>query len=192
MKKLVVFVLLLGVWKCSIAQSTYFPLEKGSTFSYSYGKDLYEGRNINVDEMKMTVQVLNNNKVINGKEYFVVETSAGGKSPTVFTTYVRVAEDGTVYTIYEEGSSEYMSLTASPKIGDTFTSENGGYTKTAKVIALDGKITTPTDTYSDCLVMESTDGVTVTRSYSVKNRGMVATTVIMEGEEKVFVYLVND
>jgi len=61
----------------------------------------------------------------------------------------------------------------------------------SKVLDLNATITTPTTTHSNCLMVEVAASESTTRVYYQKNIGMVATTMIMDGSEKIFIYLLS-
>lgn len=192
MNRLSTILVLLATLNFVNGQSSYFPFEKGSSFTYAYGSELYQGT---YDHMRIKVETLNNTKMIDGKEYFITETSTGSDDnfSKISTSYVRTAKDGSVFTIQAEGEKEYLSIQAMPKVGDKWASKNGKISTTTLVTETNGNIKTDNKTYTDCLVLEqkSEDG-TVTKSYFQKNVGMVATTLVVEGSEKIFIHLVNE
>ena len=73
-----------------------------------------------------------------------------------------------------------------PKLGDTYSSQNNGMTK---VVDLDGTIKTPISIYTDCLIIETTENQTIYRTYYKKNIGMIATTIVKDKKEMIFIYL---
>ncbi|MEL7147037.1 MAG: hypothetical protein AAFO69_11760 [Bacteroidota bacterium] len=190
MKKLSVIILLILVAGYSFGQSSYYPMEKGKSYTYAYGKELYESMNVDVSKLKMTVSFLNETKAINGKEYIVSQTSSGGMTPD-FTSYARVKSDGTIVGFEEGETEEFTFLTKSPKVGDSWSRTKDGAKSTSKVVDLSGAVKTPTKSYADCLVLESTENGATTRAYFKRGVGMVAVTVLMAGEEKLFIYLLE-
>ncbi len=141
MKKLLMILVLISFCNFSNAQSNYFPLEQGDTFTYAYGSELYQGA---YDNVRIKINTLSTTKIINGKEYIILEASSGsGKSYTrVSTSYVRVGKDGSILTLQDGDDQEYMTLKASPKVGDTWPSKNGKSESTARVSSLNGTIKT--------------------------------------------------
>ena len=188
MNKLIASLLLLGIANFSIAQSSYFPIKKGSIMTYAYSKELYQGQNFDVSQLKMTVTISTETKNIDGMEYFISTTSTGGLSPN-FTSYFRIDSDGAIWAISEEGKQESIMMNKNPKVGDTWTTSKGSFKSTSKVIDLSGSITTPTGSYSDCMVVESTENGATSKAYFHPGTGMVAVAVSMGGSDKLFVYL---
>ncbi|MEL6562709.1 MAG: hypothetical protein AAFQ94_31360 [Bacteroidota bacterium] len=197
MKQLITLLLIMcltGVFSLSYAQSEYLMMEKGKVFKYKYGNVYGPGL---VDEGTiLKVEVLNATKTIEGKEYLTVQSSTGsdGNFSVDLTSYTRVSGNGSVYTrLEDEINKETVMLRAPLKVGDSWEEKGfGGETASKKIIGFDGSITTPTATYSDCLVLETQQNGTQSKSYFKKNIGMVATTVTMGGEEKLFIYLLED
>lgn len=192
MKKSLLILALIVAWSYTRGQSSYFPLEKGKTLTYAYGSELYQGE---YQDIRMKVTILPTTEVMNGKEYFISETSSGsGGNYTVHaTSYVRMGKDGSIIGMQDKAGEESTVIQASPTIGSTWSSRDGQRTYTATVTDLSGTITTATEAYSNCLVVEQAteDGI-ITRSYFKKGVGMVATTVIKDGSEKIFIYLVSE
>jgi hypothetical protein len=190
MKRLFLIFVLISICNFSNAQSNYFPLEKGATFTYAYGSELYQGA---YDDKRFKVKILNTTKVIDGKEYFISETSSGSGDnyALIATSYMRAGKDGSILTLQDE--EEYITVPAVPKIGKTWTTTNGEVTYTTRVADLNGTINTATKTYSNCLVLEQKDqNGMLTRTYSQEGVGMVATTLLKDGSEQIFFYLVNE
>ena len=73
-----------------------------------------------------------------------------------------------------------------PKVGDTYSSQNNGITK---ITDLNATIKTPISTYNDCLVLETNENQTITRTYYKRNIGIIATTLVKDGKEMIFIYL---
>ena len=130
---------------------------------------------------------------INGKDYIVFSNSYGSNGGFKFVndSYVRVGEEGDIFMLNENKIGESISMKKEIKLGDSWPSNKGGVTTTLTVVALDGEINTPHKTYSNCLVLEGQERDMITRSFFQENIGMVATTLEMEGEEKVFIYLIE-
>ena len=189
MKTLTSTFLLLAIWSYSYGQSPYFPVEKGTTQTYAYGSEMYAGTPY--EDYTVKVRVLNDTQMIDGKEYLVSESAMGGKSgdPLVTTTYMRVGDDGTIYGKTDKEAAEEVFMKENPAVGDSFVSQSGGLTK---VTDMSGSIETPTDAYSDCLVVESEENGMMLKSYFQKNVGLIATTMVDEGNEKIFFYLIED
>lgn len=183
---------LIAIWNFSNAQSSYFPLNKGAVFTYAYGSELYQGA---YDDKRIKVSILSTTKIIDGKEYFISETSTGSDKSysTLTTSYVRIGTDGSILATQDVGEQEYTTIQASPKVGNTWPSKNGKLTCITRVVNLDGTIKTANKTFTNCLVLEqkTEDGRTM-KSYFKEDLGMVATTIIMDGSEKIFIYLVSE
>ncbi|MEM6829787.1 MAG: hypothetical protein AAF551_04675 [Bacteroidota bacterium] len=191
MKKLSILLLLTGIWNCSFGQSSYFPIKKGTTLTYAYSDELYKGQSVDVSQLKMTVKVLNETQSINGKDYFVSETSTGGLAPD-FKSYIRIGNDGSILSMEEGETEESLMMKKSPTVGDSWiTNKKAGESKN-KVVGLDGTIKTPAGTYTNCLVLEIFENGTMSKGYFKENLGMVAVSVMMGGSEKLFVYLVDE
>lgn len=191
---LLLTIFLTGFINLSYAQSEYLMMEKGKVFKYKYG-NVYSAGQVNED-MIVKIDVLNTTKMIGGKEYLTVQSSTGsdGNFSVIMTSYTRFANDGTVYTILEdEMDKETVMLKAPLKVGDFWEDKGyGGETSSKKILGFNGSITTPTATYSDCLVLETKENGALSKSYFKKNVGMVATTVTVGGTEKIFIYLLED
>ena len=192
MRRLFLIFVLISICNFSNAQSNYFPLEKGATFTYAYGSELYQGA---YDDKRFKVKILNTTKMIDGKEYFISETSSGSGDnyALIATSYMRAGKDGSIYSLPDEDGEEYITIPAALKIGKTWTTTNGEVTYTTRVADLNGTIKTATKSYSNCLVVEQKDqNGMLTRTYSQEGVGMVATTLIKEGSEQIFIYLVTE
>ena len=81
------------VWNYTEAQTSYFPVEKGSKWTYAYGKEIYGGTPY--EDYKFEVEILENEETIDGKEYFVSKGKmVGGKGDdVVVTSYFRFGND---------------------------------------------------------------------------------------------------
>lgn len=192
MKKIVTILVFIAICKFSNGQSNYYPIEKGATFTYAYGNELYDG---SYSKMRSQISILNTTKIIDGKEYFMFETSSGSEDnySVIASSYARVGEDGSIFALEKEGNQEYLTLKTPLKLGATWSSKSGQLTSTIKVINLDGTIKTANTTYANCLVVEQkTEDERIMRSYFKEGIGMVATTMIVDDSEKVFIYLVNE
>lgn len=189
MKKLLIIIVLIGIWNYSNGQSSYFPVEKGMSWTYAYGAEIYGGTPY--EDYTCDVTILDSNEVFDGKEYYISEASMGSGEGdnTEIRTYFRIGNDGSLISKVDEKTEEFVSMSKTPKVGDVYGSQQGGSTK---VLDLDATIKTPTTTYTDCLLMEISDDQTTTRVYYQKNIGMVATTLVAEGSEKLFIYLVSE
>ena len=176
------------VLNASFAQSDYFPVDKGTEWTYAFGAEIYAGTPY--EDYISEVKILDVSETIDGKEYFVSETSMGSADgdKTVIQSYFRFGDDGSLRTKVDKNSKELVSLNKTPKIGDTHASQQGG---TSKVVDLNASIKTPLKTYNNCLVVEINENQTITRAYYQKDLGMVATTMLIEGSEKIFMYMVG-
>jgi len=185
MKKTLIAILIL-IWNYSNAQSSYFPLTKGTTLSYAFGSEIYGGTPY--ENYKCEVTILENTETIDGKEYFVSESITGTNkdNQTIITSYFRYRTDGTLISKATKNSEEIVVMNTVQKVGDTYSSQNNGITK---VIDLSATIKTPVSTYSDCLVLETNENQTITRIYYKRNIGMIATTLIKDDKEMIFIYL---
>ena len=188
MKKLLIIMISMVVWNYTEAQTSYFPVEKGSKWTYAYGKEIYGGTPY--EDYKFEVEILENEETIDGKEYFVSKGKmVGGKGDdVVVTSYFRFVNDGSIITRQDKATEEIVQFSNEPKVGDKFGSQQDG---SSKVLDLNATITTPTTTHSNCLMVEVAASESTTRVYYQKNIGMVATTMIMDGSEKIFIYLLS-
>lgn len=189
MKTLLFCLLLLGLCNNLHAQSDYFPVEIGASWKYAFGAELYAGTPY--EHYSTYVEILDASETIDGKDYFVSKTSmgSGDSDMTVIQTYFRYGKDGALIAKAGKDKPEIISMNQTPKVGDTHASQQGG---TSKVIDLNASIKTPTKTYTNCLLLEIRENNTVSRAYYEKNKGMVATTIMAEGSEKIFMYLVSE
>ena len=64
MKKIVAILVFIAVCKFSNGQSNYYPIEKGATFTYAYGSELYNG---SYSKMRSQISILNTTKIIDGR-----------------------------------------------------------------------------------------------------------------------------
>jgi len=188
MKKLLMITVLIVLCGYSKGQHSYFPVEKGMSMTYAFGSEIYKGTPY--ETYQSTVKILEETETIEGKEYFVSESSTGNKEsdPTVITSYCRFGSDGSLFSKANKTANEILVLKKTPKVGDKNTSQQGG---TSEVVDLNATIKTPTDTYSECLMIEVKENETLSRMYYQKNTGMVATTMVIEGNEKIFIYLLS-
>lgn len=191
MKKLFIVLLLVKFCHYSFGQSSYYPLKKGETLTYAYGKELYQGQNIDVSQRRMTVKILDEPQAINGKDYFVVETTSNGVATDV-KSYLRVGGDGAILGIQEGETQESIIMKKSPAVGDTWVTNRGGIQSTSSILELDGTIKTPAKTFENCLVLESVQNGSTTKGYFQRGLGMVAITMIVGDLEKLFIYMVNE
>jgi hypothetical protein len=188
MKNLTLLSLLIGFCASVYAQHPYYPLKKGAVYTYAYSKTFYEGQGIDVSKMNMHVKTLNETKAVNGNTYMITETSTG-MGTDALRSYIRQKPDGSVAGMTEGEKTESIFLPASPSKGDTWTSSTGGAKAKVTIIDLDGSIRTPLKDYTGCLVMESSQDGMATRSYFQKGVGLVAISMVIGGDEKLFVFL---
>jgi hypothetical protein len=190
MKKINLILVLMVIWNYSFGQSSFFPIKKGAVLTYAYGKELYQGHNVDVSQLRMTVKILNETKVINGKDYFILETSSAGST---FRSYLRIGRDGSVLGMREDETKESILMKKSLAVGDSWTTTQMGSKITNKVIDLDGTIKTPNKIYMKCLVIQqSYDDGNVLTGYYQENLGSVAVTLTTGDGEKLFNYLIDE
>lgn len=172
----------------SFAQLDYFPVDKGTQWTYAFGTDLYGGTPF--ENYTSEIRILDAVETIDGTEYFVSESATGNSDSekTVIRSYFRFADDGSLISKVDKNAPEVVSMKKNPKVGDTYPSQQGG---TSKVVDLNASIATPVKTYNNCLMIEIEENQTTSRAYYQKNVGMVATTIIADGTEKLFIYLLN-
>jgi len=172
-----------------ISQSDYYPVEAGKTLVYKYGAELYAGTPY-VD-YKCEVKILEETEIINGKEYRVSTSKTGVESgtPTVIKSYFRYDDDGNLLTLADKNAEERIALTSSPKVGDVLSNDQDEEKVT--ITSLTASIETPAGVYSDCMLMEVASQEMQMRMYYQKNVGLVASAMMVEGEEKIFTYLVK-
>lgn len=188
MKALLMTITLMAVWTYSNGQSKFFPLTKGTTWVYSFGKEIYGGTPYEYYTNK--VKILDITETIGGIEYFVSETStgSGNDNRTTITTYFRFGKDGSIISKSDKTAKELVAMKKDPNVGDTYESRQGG---TSKVINLNASIKTENKTYTGCLLIETIENQTIFRTYYQKHIGMVATTIVSDGKERIFTYLVS-
>lgn len=185
-------IVILTVFFCSnlISQSSFFPLDPGKVYTLKYSETF----NDKDEDQMLKTEVLSETEQINGKEYAVVETSYGpdGNYTVVSLIYMRTSEDGSIVTLNtKDQSKEQLFLSYPLEVGKTWENVTETYSTTIKIVDLNGSITTPNKTYTNCLVLESIMGSTKTRSYMKKDMGTIATTVFVDNEEKLMVYTVD-
>jgi len=173
-------------------QSAYYPLKEGSSHTYAYGSQLYDGA---YDDKRVKVKILNDSKTLDGNVYFVSETSMGsnGNYRIYATSYLRIDGKGSIMMKQNLNHKEVMMIPSAPKVGTSWSAEINNVAHTNTVVDLNGSIKTKQTTYNNCLVLEqkANEGI-VTRSYYKKGVGMVATTMLADYSEKIFIYLINN
>jgi hypothetical protein len=189
MKRLFFIIALFGFWNYAKGQSNYFPINEGKNLTYAFGKEIYGGTPY--EGYRFQVSILDAKEEIDGKEYFISETSTGSESgeKTIIRSYLRFGDDGSVISKVSKDSSEQLVLQKNPKIGDSYASQQAG---TAKVLDLNATIKTPIMTYTNCLMIETEENQTISRVYYQENIGMVAATTFTDGSEKIFIYLISE
>ena len=188
MKNLLVILICLSAWTYSSAQSSYFPVEPGKKWTYAFGKDIYGGTPY--ENYITEVAIQRDKEIIDGKSYYVLTSSSGLETSenSAIKTYVGFSDDGAILSKVEGTDKFYTTMNSNPKVGDEFLSPTGG---TSKVISLNASITSPTDSYDDCLLIEMADSDLVMRSYYKKGVGLVVHCMVVEGTEKIFSYLLE-
>lgn len=147
----------------TVAAQDYFPLTDGMTWSYSYGP-MHEGG----DVFQYTEEVLDEKKIINGKKYTqVVRKDYSGDKETTTMEYYRVNKNQEIV-VYDEDYKEDFVM-----VSTTLGKEWEMPFVNCRVTALDGKITTPKATYTNCLVIEMIGGEAVMEYYFDKKLGLV-------------------
>lgn len=172
------------------AQSNYFPIEPGMELVYAYSDMFNQGD----AALRSKTTMLKEKKTLNGKAYIVNQTSYGsnGNFQVIASSYARKADDGTVYVLPDSKEKEFVMMSANPKTGDVWTRKSDdGKNLEMKVISTSKSVKTPVKTYSDCLVLETTEAGTTLRSYFKNDVGMVAIFMVVEGKEQLFTYLVK-
>jgi len=171
-------------------QNAYYPLEKGKVWIYDY-----EPMFSNNSDQQSRIEVLEETKSIDGKEYMIIQTSMGTAKnfDVIQKSYVRYGDNGSVMAMDENSGKESMVFPGQPlTVGKTWTVIQAGNEATAKIIEDNVVLNTSGKTFKDCLVIESTQNNTKVRSYVKKNIGMVAIGIFMDGEEKIMQYLVDE
>lgn len=189
MRRILLIIILIGIWNYSSSQSSYFPLKKGMKLTYAYGKEIYGGTPY--ENNTVEIEILNDTKIIDGKEYFISKNTSGSMEgdKTVIKSYFRFGNDGSLISKSDENTEELVVMQKTPTVGYTSPSQGGG---TSKVIDLNATIKTPIKTYTNCLIIEFNENQTITRAYYQKDIGMVATTIVSDGSEKIFIYLISE
>ena len=183
---LMMFILSLGL--ASNAQSAFFPLKKGEVQIYKYTDAFNMGNN----DLRFKTETLNTTESINGKEYLVVQSSYGSKEPynLVSTQYMRILDNGSIMGV-EKNESEQYFLEYPLIVGKSWTQIANGVTVTMKIVDLNGSIQASGKTYSNCLVLEMNSTDNRTKSYFQEDRGLVAMAMIVDQEEKLFIYRIE-
>jgi hypothetical protein len=171
-----------------LGQNPYYPLEKGQVQIFKYGDDF-----LSSPDQKAKIEILNDMKKIEGKEYFMNQSSlsTGGDYNIMQTVYVRDGNNGSIFGIIDlNNPTESVMFPERPwKVGTSWTSESMGMSSIGTIISLNGSIVTPEKTFTGCLVIEYQLGETKTLSYFQKDVGMVAVSMSIEGEDKLVQYL---
>ncbi|NRB61721.1 MAG: hypothetical protein HRU40_01600 [Saprospiraceae bacterium] len=188
MKKILIIALVL-IWNYSNGQSDYFPVEKGKTWTYAFGAEIYKGTPY--ENYQSEVKILEDTETINGTTYFIAQNATGDPkgNKTTLISYFRFSDDGSLISKNSKNSEELIIMKKTPQVGDTYRSQNGG---TSKVIDTNATLKTPESTYDNCLMLEIKEEQSTLRSYYQKNIGMIATTIIQNNTEKIFIYLISE
>jgi len=190
-KTFVVLVALSGFSTLSMAQSEFFPLEKGQVHIYNYAEPF----NSQASGQSSKTEILSTTKEINGKTYLVSQTSMGsnGDYTLISSSYLRNGKNGSVVGLESTSSKEELVMLPEGPLtkGQSWEMVTGGVSSTSTVIDLHGQVDTPAKRYSDCLVVEMKNAQGTIRSYSKKGIGMVALAIVINGEEKLMSYLVK-
>jgi len=188
--KLLTTALLTFILSYSInAQNPYYPLEKGKVWTYEY-EEMFSNQS---DQMSK-IEVLNETKTINGKEYMIMQTSmgSGDNFNVIQTSYARYGDDGAIYSINENSNEEGLVFPGLPiSEGKSWTVSQSGFEVTSKVVDMNASLETSKNSFTDCIVIESQQQNTKVRSYVKKGIGMVAIGVFMNGEEMIMQSLVD-
>lgn len=170
------------------AQNSYYPLEKGKAWFYSY-EDTYA----QTPNQKSKVEVLDDTKIINGKEYFAVQTSLSteGNYRVLQTIYLRNGSNGTILGVVKESDKqESVFLPAKPwNKGKEWSTNAMGIKSTSKIKETSTSIETPGKTFANCLLIEVDMGETIVRNYFKEDVGLVAVAMVTGGQEMLLQYL---
>ncbi len=168
--------------------NSYYPLQKGQVRIYKYTETFRTE-----PDQTFKMEVLNDTKTINGKVYFVVESSLSSKGEynLITTTHTRINDKGAIFAIGDQDQEEMVFPTEPITVNQTWENTANDKITTTKVINLSGSIETPAKIFKNCLVLEITSDNGIVHSYSQKGVGLVAMSLIIEKEEKLFTYLVK-
>ncbi len=172
------------------AQNKYYPLEKGKTWNYKYDGS-FSGQPDQTSEVKL----LDEAKTINGNEYFAMQTSlnTNGINNVLQTIFVRNGSNGSVVGVMNaEQNTEHILFPSKPWAEQTsWTSNAMGMSVTSTIVDTDGSVVTPEKTFSNCLVVVVDLGETKSKTYLQAGIGLVAVSLIINGEEKLMQYLID-
>lgn len=191
LKILLIFCINITLGNVIFCQNEYYPLEKGKTYTYSYTSTFSDD-----DGQRAKVEILDDLVEINGKRYYVYKSlyGKGEDYHPLQTIYLRNGENGSIVAKSQlEDVEEAILFPEKPWNSDkSWTTTTMGSTTVSTIISLDAKVETPIKTYKDCMLVEFDLGESKTRSYYQKGKGMVAVTMLFEGQEKLLQYIVNE
>ncbi len=170
------------------AQNDYYPLEKGKTWIYKYTEDFNSASG-----SLSKIQILKKTEQINGKTYFILQTSIGeeGQFDVLQTSYLRNGENGQVLGFANIGSSkEDILIPEGPlEVGKIWKAEAEGQESTSTLIGTSEKLITPFKTFENCLVIETEMADAKIKSYFQKGKGLIASSLVLPDGEKLMQYL---
>jgi hypothetical protein len=152
-----------------VSAQNYFPVEPEKEWVY-----IYNGPYNPSGEAKSTVTI-SAEKVKRGEEMYYemnsVFQSTGSSEPGLSQTFVRKAEDGSVYGINPTvAEDEYLFFPGSPEEGKVWTGLSGK----SEIVSTNERIETPGGQFENCVVVESSAGEVKAYSYYQEGKGLVA------------------
>jgi hypothetical protein len=189
-KAFAIIALLLALAANSVAQTQYYPLERGKAWIYKFGPEF----SMDPDQ-RAKVEIRDKQEKKNGESYYVMDSYTGkGDAFTRFqTVYLRAGKDGSIYGISQGSPKEDMLLPGGTlSDGDSWSAGEGMATSESTVLSTSATISTPDGDFDNCLAIEVRIEGAVMCSYYKEGVGLVAVTTFIGEEEKVMQYLVKD
>jgi len=162
-----IFCTLLVLSSLQAFSQNYSPLKKGLSWKY----ELTTGGTI-------FTEIINDKHIINGKEFFVFQrTYSRGEKQLVYT---RIDSLGNEVQYNPDTGNESISIPNEIKLNKTWANEDGTWIH--QISSLHERLGTPSETYEDCLVIESVKIISKNKRikyklYFIENLGFVGLKV---------------
>lgn len=164
----------------AIAQD-YFPLEKGSETTFQY-TDMFSQNGLT----SMVMRVGEDEKTVKGQSYLeiITEMSSSGNNGFSNSSFVRMTDEGLVGLPTKASQKEELMMPSEFEAGKSWSTSQGK----VEILQTDGTITTPSGSYDDCLVLETSMAGGGTLSYYQEGVGLVAMGMNQGGKFTLMAY----
>ena len=144
------------------------------------------------EDQQSIIKVLDAQKMINGKSYYELSTSliSKGVETPLQTNFSRSGENGSIYGMKDASSPEVLLFPEEPwEVQQSWESNDNGVQSVSTILDFNGEIDTPNGKLTGCLVIEAVRANSTSKAYLQEGVGLVAVTILTDGKEMLFQYL---